>query len=93
MKFPIDMIFIKDNKIITINYNLKPCKYTSVHTSMHTNVHTSVPKCQVFGGFPVDYVIKTSAGNTNKWGLFINQNFNVVVESSDLNSKKQKAIK
>lgn len=62
MKFPIDMIFVANKKIITITYNIKPCKYSDLY------------KCEVFGGFPVDYVIETKSGNANKWGLYINQN-------------------
>jgi uncharacterized membrane protein (UPF0127 family) len=65
MKFPIDMIFIQNKKIITINYNIKPCKYNEIN------------KCQVFGGFPVDYAIETKSGNANKWGLFISQSIDI----------------
>jgi uncharacterized membrane protein (UPF0127 family) len=78
MKFPIDMIFIKNNKIITITYNIKPCK--SVDMS----------KCQVFGGFPVDYVIETKAGNANKWGLFISQTVNIFVPPPSREGKRIK---
>ncbi|MBP9741779.1 MAG: DUF192 domain-containing protein [Burkholderiales bacterium] len=66
MKFPLDMVFIKDNKIITIMYGVKPCNYDDMN------------KCQVFGGFPVEYVIETKAGNANKWGLHISQHINFV---------------
>lgn len=78
MKFSIDMIFIKNNKIITITYNIKPCK--SVNMS----------KCQVFGGFPVDYVIETKAGNANKWGLFISQMVNIFAPPPSGEVKKNK---
>lgn len=64
MKFPIDIIWISNNKIITINYNVQPCK------------SNDISKCQLFGGFPVDYVIETKAGNANNWGLYISQNIN-----------------
>lgn len=64
MKFPLDMVFIKDNKIITIMYDVKPCNYDDIN------------KCQVFGGFPMDYVIETKSGNANKWGLHISQQIN-----------------
>ena len=62
MKFPIDMIFIKNNKIILVYYNLPPC--------------TQKPdKCPVYGGFPSDYVIETNVGNANKWGIQMFQDF------------------
>ena len=61
MKFPIDMIWIKDNTILTISYNVQPCK------------EKDIKKCQLFGGFPVDYVIETKAGNATRWGIYISQ--------------------
>lgn len=65
MKFPIDIIFVKNNKILLIEYNVKPCK-------------TTPDKCQVFGGFPVDMVLETKVGNVSKWGIQMFQQFNVI---------------
>lgn len=67
MEFPIDIIWIKDKTIVTINYSINPCK------------EKNLLNCQLFGGFPVDYVIETKAGNANTWGLYINQKINIKV--------------
>jgi uncharacterized membrane protein (UPF0127 family) len=70
MKFPIDMIFVKDNKIQLIEYNTKPC-------------NTTPDKCPVYGGFPVDMVLETKAGNATKWGIQMFQKFNITNNTSD----------
>lgn len=81
MKFAIDMIFIKDNKILTITYAVPPCKYSEIS------------KCSLFGGFPVDYVIETKSGNANKWGLHINQKINITVPNTEINKNKKEPLK
>lgn len=64
MQFPIDMIFIKDEKIVLIEYAAKPCNVTP-------------DKCLVYGGFPADYVIETNVGNANKWGMSMFDKFSI----------------
>lgn len=69
VKFPTDIIFIRNNKIQLINYNVQGCSKPE-------------KKCPVYGGFPVDYVIQTKAGNADKWKLDLYQKFVIKFNNS-----------
>lgn len=68
VKFPTDVIFIKDNKIQLIKYNVQGCKLPE-------------KQCPVYGGFSADYVIQTKAGNADKWKLDLYQKFAIKFSS------------
>lgn len=56
MKFPIDIIFIKDNKIVTIHNNAEPAKNNSALTIYNSTA-------------PADTVLEVNAGLSQKYNL------------------------
>jgi uncharacterized protein len=56
MKFAIDVIFVRDSRVVFIEANARPCP--------------SMDDCPTFGpDTPVDYVLEVPAGSVARWGL------------------------
>lgn len=56
MNFAIDVIFVRDAKIVMIRSDAQPC--------------VTIADCPTFGpGTPIDYVLEVPAGSAKTWGL------------------------
>jgi uncharacterized membrane protein (UPF0127 family) len=56
MNFPIDVVFVRANKVVMVFADAQPCKVGE--------------RCPTFGpGTPVDYVLEVPAGSAKAWGV------------------------
>lgn len=69
MKFPIDIIWIKDNKITQIDKNVEPQPETTDEKLTRFKPNT-----------PVDYVLEVNAGFSDKNNLQVGANFEIINE-------------